>query len=656
MHLCLRGLLLLSMFILSAAVLGAQEQVRKATAEKEAMTTKVFKLPYNFIELSQLGVPSAEPTAAADPFAPSPPAHAPPQLPNFKSSRKILEEQLGMAFPPGASAFFDPVTYELTVHHTPAMLELTEGFLETLMYHGPSGTTLAFTLTLVEGPGKLIREANAAASSTADAHPQLETLLATAAKAPGSGVRVVGETFFEARPGMRASVEAVRERRQVTGFKTKADKAAATTPPATGATTPAATNDEAALDGPLIRQDGLHLELESTLGADGKTLETTFALALGPESAVKADGHGTTTRAAPASDLRKAQFLTGISSTSGSTKLIGMTQPMDADAGAGSSKDNDKDNEEDLLWAVFLTGQVRRVTTSPCAINPPGVVQEKLAKGLRAVAFSVPEGLLESLIPVQYYFTPPAQQALRPWLAAQGVSFAKGGSIAHQGGLLHLVSTPEDIEIITALVEHAARKAAHSIAVSVHTFQVPAALLRELRAAPSAKGDDAALLAAVESATARGEATPLSSAFFEGKSGKRSTHDSSRNHSHLAQFGTSGGSSRPRLAFHEETVGTFLEIEPTVDRDSRTVGVSYRHELHPAPPARHRQQLRSATPLKDHNLPGSDFHTLRTSTATVLASGRAKLISLQPPRSQGRRQQAPRCCGPPSCGWMWCRR
>lgn len=114
------------------------------------MATKVFKLPFNFISAAS---PASFKPVPADPFAT---AYAKKPLlseePDFKSSREILEEA-GVEFPPGASALFDPVTQELTVHNTADAHDLTEAFIDGIRWEG-STPTLAFTLTLVQGPGK----------------------------------------------------------------------------------------------------------------------------------------------------------------------------------------------------------------------------------------------------------------------------------------------------------------------------------------------------------------------------------------------------------------------------------------------------------------------------------------------------------------------
>lgn len=606
------------------------------------MTTRVFKLSSNISGLNFPDVSEKKAAEqAADPFAPGAANNSPleqePHVPVFKSSRQILEAS-GVTFPSGASAVFDPVTRELTVHNTPAMLELTQAFIDTIVGHG-TPATLGFTLTVVEGPGEIIRQVNAAASRTADATPQLDELLDAAAR-PGSGVKVAGETFLEMTSGTRATVAAVRERPQVIGFKKQ------TVPITTSTSAPAPSvadkGDEAELS--WVREDGLklELELEGTLGVDGETLEVAFSFELGPEDAAVVDGEGSATMAAsapPAEGLRKARFATAISSASGSTRLMSITKPTGAASGpktGGQQAENNEDNG-DVLWAVFLTGRVCRAVPSPGVKATPGVPQGKLATGMHAVAFHVPEGLVESLIPAPYAPTQP-RLSLEGWLETRGVTLPRGSSAEHRNGLLQVVNTPENIEIIAALVEHAWAQAPKTVAFTAHTFAAPAALLRQLHRQSAAAKDDTAMLAAMEAAVTRGQATPVSSAFFEGKSGVRSVHECASHHSFLARFGTTDINAQPQLAFRQRPSGSRLEIEPMVGADGQMLEVTYMHELQLAQPAgrRWRQHFRNNASQKDYDLPVTDFHVLRTGSRTAFSSGGTKLISLHCPTFDGR--------------------
>lgn len=528
------------------------------------------------------------------------------EVPEFKSSRKILEEA-GVEFPAGARAFFDPVTQELTVHSTAEAHDLTEAFIGSIHWEG-SSPTLAFTLTLVEGPGEVIREANAEASSNVDATPQLEALLAEAAK-PGSNVQVVGEMFLETKSGVRATTEAVLERPVMEGFRpTAAAAKAEAAEPAQGPTPPPAP-EPSADDEPLelrpswIRQDGMKLELESRFDPDYQKLVGTVSLHLGPEPPELDSAGGRL--AAPG--LRKASFEAVISMPNGGTKLIGITKPT------GRAKAEGKD----ILQAAFLIGHVRRMKSPTGVVAVTDIPQEKLPAGMRAVAFEMSEGLAETFLPKEL-------------LTGPHTALPKGMSLEYRDGRLEVVSTPEFIEDMAALVDHAWGKAPHNVAPTLHAFQVPATLLRPLvrQGTAAESADDSAMLAAVEAAVARREAWLISSAFFEGKSGVRTRRESGLEHSLLTHFDTAPGPTDRELHFMQQIVGEALEIEPTVSATGRMVDLVYLHETHPALPASHREHLRVIGATKDHDVPGVELQVQRTDTSVSMAGGTTKLLSL----------------------------
>lgn len=624
-------------------VLLACRTLLSAAEDAPEMTTEVCKLSFDFMGLGKAFIEPApaDPKMPADPFggplAPTSSTSADPfggggpilevltpppdrRVLTLKSSRKILEE-VGMTFPPGSSVIFDPVKRELTLHHTAEMQELTKAFVETLSGEGVTHTVTC-TVTLVEGPAEVIRQANATASKHPNAMPQLEALLAEAAR-PGSGVRVVGQMSLEAKPGTRATADAVLERPQVEALQPTAPSSKSETKAEdqTPETKPA-----------LVRQDGMSLELEPRLEEDGKTLALTLALNLGP-APPKMDGDGSRTATnQPEPGLRKAGFTTATRIISGSAKLIGITQPIGVEAeGKGAGKDK--------LWAAFITPRVRRVRSLPgVVIATPGMEQEKLPPGMRAVTFQAPEGLLEAGIFEEGMIWEWARTA-RAKLESQGVTFPAGASMEQRGGLLQMVNTPENIELTAAVVGYAWGKAPHAVAFTLHTYQVPATLAQKLTATEDA--DDSALLAAVEAATKRGEARAVSSAFFEGLDGTRVRHESGLRHTVMTRFGAAPDSAvKSELVFEQRHAGTVLEIEPTVSADGRTMDLNYTHEIHPAPPGTQREHLHAAAASKDHDLPGAEVEVLRTFTGTAMASGTTKLVSLCLP-SVGAHERAP---------------
>lgn len=187
------------------ALLVLWHGTKSQAAKPEALITRTFNVPRDFVRFET----SAEVQSAPDdPFATSAPPERKPgeSVPLIKTARDHLEEA-GLVFPGGASASFDPWSNTLTLINTQANQDLCEAYFEYAWINYPHHVT--FVLTVLEGPGEIIRQANAAAAQE-DAAKALVDLMQHAAK-PQSQVRVVQDAFMESRPGMRVTTRSVKE-------------------------------------------------------------------------------------------------------------------------------------------------------------------------------------------------------------------------------------------------------------------------------------------------------------------------------------------------------------------------------------------------------------------------------------------------------------
>lgn len=565
-------------------------------AGKPAMTTRTFKVPLDLLscETSSRDVPAAP----ADPFAPeaapgTPPAPETPQPPRPVTTRQMLEGQ-GITFPKGADVSFNPVTGTLTITNTPENLEIAGLFIESLEKQQPAN--VAFTLTVIEGPGELIRAANDAASHAVDASPALAALLEKTGK-EGSGVRVVADAFLEGKSGTRITTEAVREHSHVTEFNLDAKSRASI-----------------AME---TSQIGLVLEIEPTVGADSATIDTSFSLSLNAGPPVRRQvgvNDPVTGNAAefPVTDIPSARFVSGIRVQAGHTKLLGVTKP------AGAPQE-----QADVLRAAFLTATLRRVAALP-APQPQAAAPSSMPKGMIFAALPAPDGLFDFAI------TWPHPITLQSWLSQAGISFLAGSSTEHRDGVLRLVNTPDNIALIATIVDHEMNDHAKNVAFTLHTLEAPAGFLRDLARRTLASADDSAMLAAVEAAVVRGEARFINSAFLETKSGTRATHQTALEHRYLNDFGTDA-QGRPDLSFETRLVGYVFEVEPVIGADGRTVELNFMQELHSAPPALRRDLFRDPASQQPFDMPVTDFHVHKTTAAIYLSKGSVKLLSLASP-------------------------
>lgn len=558
--------------------------------------TRTFKVPPDFLAWGPASKTTSSATAA-DPFA----ADAAPATslsddtpPTHPTSARQTLEAAGVTFPAGASASFNPFTGILTVTNSQENLDLVEVYTQALRKQ--EAATIAFTLTVIEGPGDLIRKANAAASKATNASKQLAELL-DQTKQPGSNVRVVGDAFLETKSGTRATLEAVCEHNHAALFTLDAKSRASITRE--------------------MRQTGLRFEVEPIVSADGDIIETSFNLELIATPPAKrqlsVSAPITAHEAAfPVTDFSASQFNTSINFFIGHTHLIGITKPL------GTAQES-----TDTLRAAFLTATLRHAEALP--LSQPRV----------AAPSSVPDGMIFAALPAPDVFSGPAMAgpkgiALQAWLINQGVTFPSGSSLEHRDDTLRCVNTLDNIALIAAIAEREVNLKPATVALTLHTVEASATFLRDLTRQTLSSADDSGMFAAVEAAVARGDATFINSTFFETKSGTHATRHAVREHSYLNGFVTDA-QGRPRLTFASRLVGSIFDIEPTVGADARTIEFPFTHELHSTPPLIHHAHFRDPATQQPFEIPLTDFNIHKTLTTLSLTKGGTKLLSLNPP-------------------------
>ncbi len=546
--------------------------------------TRTFRVPPDFFFAGHLALDAPSP-----PLNPIGVAPSPDEQPS--TAKQILEAQ-GITFPEDTSAFFNPVTSLLTVTNVTPNLDLVEAFVEVLQLHQP--VTLAHQLIILEGPGEIIRRVNAAASRTANADKELTTLL-DYAKNPGSSVRVVADAFLETKSGTRSSTNAVREHVHASFFSLDTNSRA-----------------NASWDRRLL---GLTFEVGPTLAPDSLTIDNDLVVEFHPVSPNTRQMRVTdplTAREAefPFSLTAGAEFKTSLHTSSGATKIVGVTKPV----GLADEKAN-------VLWAAFLTTTIRRVDTFPQP-QPP---LKAAPPGMTSVAFRAPPGMLESLMEN-------STLPLREWLQKEhGIAFPMGSVLEQKNEYLHVTHTPGAIEAIGVLLARAEATAPKTAAFTLHTIEAPAALLRDLaRQSAAADADDTAMFTTAEAAAARGEARFIDSIFLETQSGLRGSLKSIREHIFISEFAITD-KNQPEIFFEMRDVGSIIEVDPYLSPDGHTVELNFSHELHPAPPETRAAHFRDPASGQPFAMPATDFHVLKTNCSLTLTKGGTKLVSLHKP-------------------------
>jgi len=550
------------------------------------MHTRTYKVPPDFLSI---GIPERD--APADPFASiQPPEPSNGKIPR-RSAKQILQEAVGNTFPEGASALFNPTTSQLTVTNNQPNLDLVETFVDSVFDHHPD--SIVFVLTVIEGPGDLIRQVSTRASHTSNVAAELTSLL-DQAKQSGSKIRVVADAFIEGTPGQRYTSFAGHMPMVALGLDAKSRTSTWNRNPL-----------------------GLRFGIGSTKGADANNIETTLALNFRPIPPLPQPllineakgGHGADLLLPESAGV---DLNTTTVNVSGATKFIGVTRP--------ASQANEKSEE---LWAFFLTSTLRRVGAWVPPPQHATPTQGSLPSGMVAAAFHSPPGMLESLMKQP-------RPSLRQWLEKdQDIAFPPGSLVEQRGDELHVINIPSRVEAIGALIVHAESVISKTVAITLHTIEAPATLLRDLsRQSIAAGADDTAMFTTLDTAAANGGARFINSLFFETKSGVRATHESVRACSFISNNAIKEKSSSEIIGSPWQ-FGLLFEIKPIISASGQTMDLNFGYELHS--PTSETSSTPSRDSASDQSTAMSMFHIVKTGSNITMARRGTKLIALHLP-------------------------
>lgn len=583
----LHVLLLLLTALNLALVAPAPAQEKKADRPQSGMATRIFRTP-PFI--AEVPIPVGTP---------------------LQDMREILEKA-GVPFPPGASAALDPAADLLMVTNTAANLDLVQAVIANDFR--PERRLATFLITVVEAPGAVLRQADAAAAASqgGDATSELKHLLAQAAE-PASKIRIVGDGFLEAESGTRATFEAGREDSARSALEVEEQGS------------PASPTYEFV--------EGLRLHLEPNVPNDGKIIECSLDLML--HSALLLRGQVRTLdppvgKAAvpPVPEVPSMHFTTQLRGASGHTKLIGMAKPE----GTGQEK-------EDVLWAAFVTATLREQeaeTASSIVVLDRDFPNDST---LQTVSFDAPDGLFETLADYPFFqlqdgllkkFVAESPFSLRKWLAGHGVVLGPGAEVSHHNGVLRITALPLDIARTARLVDLCFRDARKTVVSTVQTFQGPAFLLRDLARQTASSPDDSAMLAAVEAAAAKGEMSRVDFMLFDARLSEHNSVHTGYERRYLARFGTHTNG-LPAFQFETRHVDTHLRLEANQMFPGGSLHLTLQHGIDTAAPKTWRDHFLDPATRQTFDLPATDFHTADTITGLSLRPGRSKLLSLHQP-------------------------
>lgn len=317
------------------AVIPTPKAVRPVAdpALPPGMQVRRFRIPPDFLSMG------SAPAASADPFASA--AAEMPNEPRFM--RRITVEEIlkshGIPFPEGASANFLQASSELLVRNTPGNLDLVEQFVDGMRLSRPR--MLRFSLHIVEADSDLLRQVEKQSFGLPDHAAAWKAVQDAAAQ---GDARIVRSLWLEGKGGQRATVNNIVEHI----YTTEVALPDAPRPSADDKTRPAAGHSLLGVNAEMMLV-GTLLELDPTIGADGRTLDISWLLKHHSSPPVllaeaEAAPEGVLRVAVPQWEYPEHQTTTSITMLSGSTRLLALWKPDKA--------------EGDVMQAVFLRADV----------------------------------------------------------------------------------------------------------------------------------------------------------------------------------------------------------------------------------------------------------------------------------------------------------
>ena len=273
--------------------------------DPKAWNTKIYRVPPDFLSSSGPAEPSTR-----------------------RTIRQILEDA-GITFPEGATASYNPVSSVIFVKNTNENLSLVDAYVASITKTAPK--TVTFTTHVLQGSGPLLRRLTAQVAIKSNHRAELDELLA--AVKTGT-VQHLDTARIETRSGTRATSKQAVEHTSVTNVHVNEKGEPAF-------------NQE-------MRNVGLTVELEPTVGADGETIELNLAPEFHTAPPIEHREHIIDTQGRrlefPLTDYFTSKVTTGITVPSGSARLLSLYKPT-------GKPEFEKD---DILQVIFITCDILR--------------------------------------------------------------------------------------------------------------------------------------------------------------------------------------------------------------------------------------------------------------------------------------------------------
>lgn len=223
----------------------------------------------------------------------------------------------------------------------------------------------------------------------------------------------------------------------------------------------------------------------------------------------------------------------------------------------------------------------------------------------------------------------PHRLSAREVLEAYGVVFGPGAGVFYDAsGQLFVRNTPDQMDLVEAVLESLARGSEKQINVLVEIYQVPALVALKLEQSGSAEADHTPEREGVIRMIERGEASFVTSATLIARSGQRAyTEDVfERIYTDYREKDPEKKEGKTEPYFETRNIGTTLELDPVLGPDDKTIDLNFTLEHHSAPPTYRTLSARFAGSDHLYNIPAPEFHVKKITTQMTLLDGNIKMI------------------------------
>jgi|GEM_PF-1799875 len=464
---------------------------------------------------------------------------------------------------------------------------------------------LGVTLDIVRGSGHVLRPLLARSHGL---HDHATILQAARELVSASQAQWSTTAYIQAKPGTKAMTQSACERRYISKMQLSDPQH----PQWETESQPLGTILE--ID-PVLSEDGHIIHLPCTL-----TWQT--APPTPPRESLTV-GNGCEI---PRSDPHLARLKTAGIYMDGNTRLIAAWHPQG----------DETLNRDDVLEMAFVTVNVLKRSPSPTEVQPEPLPEpeKKDPNKMETRSFRVPPDFLSlGGQPTD------AEELKKSWsdraryiLEEQGIAFPEGSRIFYIRGSnrLWVTQTPDNLDLIEAFIGSFCCSYAKSLAFNLHLFQADGNLIRDLLRQAVYESSDAPLKQLLEGVGA-GTVLPVSTLRLITEGGQRATVEQVQEHQRATGFMI--GSDAKTETFSEiRSVGTRMELDPTMGADGYTIDVDLTPEHHTAAPLRREEDLLSAESGKARKLiPLTDFYAEKICASLTLFDGTSRIIAVWKP-------------------------